>query len=124
LQNTLVTVVTEPDLYFNEQPCFLIIGDEVYSQNFADFLSNYKENTTVYIGNKDNELRWLMSVFAQCTSVLLDAGYDDFLTGLFIDKSKTYYYNDKYNVDCVNLNRIEDPMDFIIRWVNENSNEN
>jgi len=118
--NTLVTVVTEPDLFFNDQPCFLIIGDEVYSQNFAEFLSNYSSSTTVYIGNKGNELRWLMSVFAQCTAVVLDAGYDDFLTGLFIDKSKTYYYNNKYSVECVNVNHIEDPMDYITNWVKEN----
>ena len=118
--NTLVTVVTEPDLFFNDQPCFLIIGDEVYSQNFAEFLSNYSSSTTVYIGNKGNELRWLMSVFAQCTAVVLDAGYDDFLTGLFIDKSKTYYYNNKYSVECVNVNHIEDPMDFITNWVKDN----
>ena len=120
LPNTLVTVVTEPDLFFNDQPCFLIIGDEVYSQNFAEFLSNYSSNTTVYIGNKGNELRWLMSVFAQCTAVVLDAGYDDFLTGLFIDKSKTYYYNNKYSVECVNVNHIEDPMDYITNWVKDN----
>ena len=118
--NTLVTVVTEPDLFFNDQPCFLIIGDEVYSQNFAEFLSNYSTSTTVYIGNKGNELRWLMSVFAQCTAVILDAGYDDFLTGLFIDKSKTYYYNNKYSVECVNVNHIEDPMDYITNWVKDN----
>lgn len=118
--NTLVTVVTEPDLYFNDQPCFLIIGDEVYSQSFAEFLSNYNSNTTVYIANKDNELRWLMSVFAQCTAVILDAGYNDFLTGLFIDKSKTYYYNNKYSVECVNVNHIEDPMDYITNWVKQN----
>lgn len=118
--NTLVTVVTEPDLFFNDQPCFLIIGDEVYSQNFAEFLSNYSSSTTVYIGNKGNELRWLMSVFAQCTAVVLDAGYDDFLTGLFIDKSKTYYYNNKYSVECVNVNHIEDPMDYITNWVKDN----
>ena len=118
--NTLVTVVTEPDLFFNDQPCFLIIGDEVYSQNFAEFLSNYSSSTTVYIGIKGNELRWLMSVFAQCTAVVLDAGYDDFLTGLFIDKSKTYYYNNKYSVECVNVNHIEDPMDYITNWVKEN----
>jgi hypothetical protein len=120
LPNTLVTVVTEPDLFFNDQPCFLIIGDEVYSQNFAEFLSNYSSSTTVYIGNKGNELRWLMSVFAQCTAVVLDAGYDDFLTGLFIDKSKTYYYNNKYSVECVNVNHIEDPMDYITNWVKDN----
>ena len=118
--NTLVTVVTEPDLFFNDQPCFLIIGDEVYSQNFAEFLSNYSSSTTVYIGNKGNELRWLMSVFAQCTAVVLDAGYDDFLTGLFIDKSKTYYYNNKYSVECVNVNHIEDPMDYITNWIKDN----
>ena len=118
--NTLVTVVTEPDLFFNDQPCFLIIGDEVYSQNFAEFLSNYSSSTTVYIGNKGNELRWLMSVFAQCTAVVLDAGYDDFLTGLFIDKSKTYYYNNKYSVECVNVNHIEDPMEYITNWVKDN----
>ena len=118
--NTLVTVVTEPDLFFNDQPCFLIIGDEVYSQNFAEFLSNYSSSTTVYIGNKGNELRWLMSVFAQCTAVILDAGYDDFLTGLFIDKSKTYYYNNKYSVECVNVNHIEDPMEYITNWVKDN----
>ena len=120
MPNTLVTVVTEPDLYFNEQPCFLIIGDEVYNQNFAKFLSNYSENTTVYVGNSSNELSWLMTVYAQCTAVILDAGYNDFLTGLFIDKSKTHYYNSKNNVDCVNINRIEDPMDFITNWVVNN----
>lgn len=120
MQNTLVTVVTEPDLYFNEQASFLIIGDEVYNKNFSEFLSNYKDSTTVFIGNIENTVSWLMTAYAQCNAVILDAGYDAFLTGLFIDKSKTFYYNSKYNVDVININRIDDPIDFITRWVAQN----
>lgn len=116
----MVTVVTEPDLYFNEHTSFLIIGDEVYSKNFSEFLSNYTESTTVFIGNTDNNISWLMTAYAQCTAVILDASYDAFLTGLFIDKSKTFYYNSKYNVDVININKIDDPMDFITHWVAQN----
>ena len=114
-----VTVVTEPNLYYMEQPTFLLVGGEAYSQSACEFLSHYKDDVTVYIANQDNDVRWVMNCYNQAQIVLLDADYNDFLTGLLIDKSKTYYYNNERDLSTINRKQIEDPVDFLIKWVDK-----
>ena len=58
-----------------------------------------------------------MNCYNQAQIVLLDADYNDFLTGLLIDKPKTYYYNSKRDLSTVNMEQINDPVDFLIKWV-------
>ena len=112
-----VTVVTEPNLYYMEQPTFLLVGGEVYTQSACEFLSHYKDDVTVYIANRDNDVCWIMNCYKQAQIVLLDAGYNDFLTGLLIDKPKTHYYNSERDLSTVNMEQINDPVDFLIKWV-------
>ena len=112
-----VTVVTEPNLYYMEQPTFLLVGGEMHTQSACEFLSHYKDDVTVYIANQDNDIRWLMNCYNQAQIVLLDADYNDFLTGLLIDKPKTHYYNSERDLSTVNMQQINDPADFLIKWV-------
>ena len=114
-----VTVVTEPDLYYMEQFTFLFVGGEIYTQSACEFLSHYKDDVTVYIANEDNDVCWLMNCYNQAQIVLLDAGYNDFLTGLLIDKFKTYYYNNDRDLSTINMKQIDDPVDFLIKWVDK-----
>ena len=114
-----VTIITEPDLYYMEQFTFLFVGGEVYTQSACEFLSHYIDDVTVYIANEDNDVCWLMNCYNQAQIVLLDAGYNDFLTGLLIDKSKTYYYNNERDLSTINRKQIEDPVDFLIKWVDK-----
>jgi hypothetical protein len=38
---------------------------------------------------------------------------------LLIDKPNTYYYNNIINFDILNKQQIEDPVAFLIGWLNQ-----
>jgi len=116
-----LTIVTEPNIYIMDQPSFLTIGNSEGNLSICEFLRNMDKNITVYVGSKDSDLSWLINSAASSDYILLNTQVDSFLTGLFIDKSKTYYYNNdnkKYanGIAEINIQEIEDPVRFLIEW--------
>ena len=116
-----LTIVTEPDVYVMDQPSFLTIGNSEDNLLICEFLRKMGKNITVYVGKKDSGLTWLLNSAASSDHILLNTQIDSFLTGLFIDKSKTYYYNNdnkKYatGIAEINIQEIEDPIRFLIEW--------
>ena len=116
-----LTIVTEPDIYVMDQPSFLTIGNKQNNLDVCEFLRKMGKNITVYVGNASSDLTWLLNCAASSEYVLLNTQIDSFLTGLFIDKPKTYYYNeDNKNyangISEINIQEIEDPIRFLIEW--------
>ena len=116
-----LTIVTEPDVYVMDQPSFLTIGNSEDNLLICEFLRKMGKNITVYVGKKDSGLTWLLNSAASSDHILLNTQIDSFLTGLFIDKSKTYYYNNdnkKYanGIAEINIQEIQDPIRFLIEW--------
>ena len=116
-----LTIVTEPDIYVMDQPSFLTIGNKQNNLDVCEFLRKMGKNITVYVGKKDSGLTWLLNSAASSDYILLNTQIDSFLTGLFIDKPKTYYYNeDNKNyatgISEINIQEIEDPIRFLIEW--------
>ena len=111
-----LTIVTDPDIYVMDQPSFLTIGNSDTNLDVCEFLRNTGESITVYIGNAGSNLSWLLNSFASSDYLLLDTQIDPFLTGLFIDKPKTYYYNNDNKYTNINIQTIEDPIRFLIDW--------
>jgi len=116
-----LTIVTEPDIYVMDQPSFLTIGNKQNNLDVYEFLRKMGKNITVYVGNASSDLTWLLNCAASSEYVLLNTQVDSFLTGLFIDKPKTYYYNEdnkKYatGISEINIQEIEDPIRFLIEW--------
>jgi|TARA_B110000977_G_C10732996_1_gene359812 hypothetical protein len=111
-----LTVVTEPNIYVMDQPSFLTIGNSSNNLSVCEFLRNMDKNITVYVGNEDSDLTWLLNSSASSDYILLDTQVDSFLTGLFIDKPKTYYYNNDNKYKEINIQEIEDPIRFLIEW--------
>ena len=116
-----LTIVTEPDIYVMDQPSFLTIGNKQNNLDVCEFLRKMGKNITVYVGNASSDLTWLLNCAASSDYILLNTQIDSFLTGLFIDKSKTYYYNNdnkKYanGIAEINIQEIQDPTRFLIEW--------
>ena len=111
-----LTIVTEPNIYVMDQPSFLTIGDSDNNLSICEFLRNMDENITVYVGNEYSDLTWLLNSSASSDYILLDTQVNSFLTGLFIDKPKTYYYNNDNEYKEINIQEIEDPIRFLIEW--------
>jgi|TARA_R110002124_G_scaffold23813_1_gene87932 hypothetical protein len=104
-----------------DQPSFLTIGNSEDNLLICEFLRKMGKNITVYVGKKDSGLTWLLNSAASSDHILLNTQIDSFLTGLFIDKSKTYYYNNdnkKYatGIAEINIQEIQDPTRFLIEW--------
>ena len=111
-----LTVVTEPNIYVMDQPSFLVIAKDEDIVKVCDYLRNINNNITVYISNGTDSLNWLLNSYANCDTVILDSSLDEFLTGFFIDKPKTFYYNSTNDYTSINIQTIEDPIRFLVDW--------
>lgn len=112
-----VTVVTQPDCFYADQPVFLFLVDPAYAETVVDVLNRHDKDLTVYFARPDCDHRWFAESFAQCDYCVIDAGISDFFTGLVIDKSKTYYYNNSMDLKMYNLNTVADPVEFVLAWI-------
>ena len=82
----------------------------------CDILSNHTEDVTVYALDEHASIPWLMSSFAQSNFCILNCEFSEFITGLLIDKPKTRYYNSTCDLSVLNVNHIQDPMEFAIEY--------
>jgi hypothetical protein len=114
-----VIIVTEPDSHYSDIQTFLLIGTDIYNESFCSLLTEQEPSSLVYIANQSNSTDWMLNAYNQCHYCLLDAGYNDFLTGLFIRGDKTHYYNTSTDLSMLNLRKIEDPVDFLIKLVDQ-----
>lgn len=110
-----VVFVSEPDVYLAEQTKLLFIADSTHSDLIVELLSRSKHNHTVYWATAASDLRWIFNIGAQSDYIVLDCKQNDFLTGFFIDKPNTFYYNNTINMNTVNVNRINDASDFVLQ---------
>jgi len=113
-----VVAITEPDVFYGNNRCVFYVGSEFYAQQTAEILYGLEDTVTCYVATGFKDLGWIMNAYTQCEVCLLDTEHDQFLTGLLIDKPKTYYYNNTIDCKQLNYNSIEDPVSFLIDWMN------
>lgn len=122
-----VVVVTEPDQYFSDVPAITLIGCDDYLNTVIDNLRRLDFPVTVYVTSDNNSLDWTTNAYYQSELMIINCTYNSFFTGFFIDKPNVFYYNNKESYKRFNLNEINDPMDILIKWMNEwleNQNKN
>ena len=112
-----VTVVTEPDSYFADQPAILLIGCNDYLQTVVDNLRRLDFPVTLYTTSETNTLDWTTSAYYQSELVIINCTYNSMFTGFFIDKANVNYYNNKESYKRFNLNKVNDPLEALIKWM-------
>ncbi len=112
-----VVVVTQPDLYFADQPSILTIGCVDYDQTIIDNIRRLEIPVTIYQSNENTDLEWIINAYNSSELTILNCQHNPFLTGFFIDKQHVYYYNNKESYIRFNFNTIADPMDVLIKWM-------
>lgn len=115
--NTDLICVTEPDIFVSDHNSIFLYCDPIYNENIISLLSNISKQVVVYIGGEQNSLEWVFTAHNSTDYTLIDASMNSFVTGLLIDKPKTYYYNSSIDLGFTNLNALKDPFDFIHSWI-------
>ncbi len=110
-----VVFVSEPDVYLAEQTKLLFIADPTHSDFVVELLSKSKHSHTVYWATAASDMQWILNIGAQSEYIILDCKQSDFLTGFFIDKPNTFYYNNTINMNMINVNTINDAGDFVLQ---------
>ena len=111
------TIVTSPDLYFMDQPSILSIGYTANNESVCNYIKEVDVDITIYLASTNINLNWAINVSKNVDYILLNTEIDSLITGLFIDKPKTYYYNSTTDFNLVNKQQIEDPVGFLIGWL-------
>ena len=114
-----VVVVTEPDVYYGQAPCILLIGCDDYLDAIVDNVRRLPIAVTIYTSSEVNTLDWMCAAYYQADITILNCEYDKLLTGFFIDKDCVNYYNNKQSYRNFNLNEAADPLIPLIDWINE-----
>jgi|11BtaG_2_1085332.scaffolds.fasta_scaffold47285_2 hypothetical protein len=112
---TNVIFVSEPDVYFADQKSVLFVGDSKHTDFVVDLLSKSKKPYTVYWATQHSSIEWVANVGSVADYIVLDCKINDFFTGFFIDKHNTFYYNNVTNMNMINVNKINDVSDAVIK---------
>ena len=110
-----IIFVSEPDVYFADQPSILFVCNSESSDLVVDILSKSNQPYTVYWATANSDIEWIANVGRTVDYVVLDCKINDFFTGFFIDKHNTFYYNNSVNMNMINVNSINDAGDFVIQ---------
>ena len=116
---TKFTIVTSPDFYFMEQPSVLSVGFANNNEAICNYVNGIDLDITIYLAGSDSDFDWLVNVSNNVDYILLNTELDSLITGLLIDKPKTYYYNNNRNFNLVNKQQIEDPVGFLVGWLKQ-----
>jgi hypothetical protein len=114
---TKFTLVTQPDYYFMDQPSILSFGYEYNNQSVCNYIKDINIDITIYLANSGKDINWLVNVSNNVDYILLNTEVDNLVTGLLIDKPKTYYYNNSTDFNIINKQQIEDPVAFLVGWL-------
>lgn len=112
-----VVVVTEPDLYFADQPRVFLIGCDEYMETIIDNLRRMPVPVTVYQTSENNSLDWITNAYNDSELTILNCKFNDFLTGFFIDSPLVWYYNNTQSYKRFNLSEVADPIEPLIKWM-------
>ena len=112
-----VVVVTEPDLYFADQPTVFLIGCDDYMDTIIDNLRRMPVPVTVYQTSENNSLDWITNAYNDSELTILNCKFNDFLTGFFIDSTLVWYYNNTESYKRFNFNEVADPIEPLIKWM-------
>ena len=116
LNSTMNNVlITEPDVYVADQRRVLFVADSAEADLVMDLFAKSKQPWTVYWATGKSSVDWTCNVGTQSDYIVLDCKQSDFLSGFFIDKPNTFYYNNTINMNMINVNRINDAGDFVLQ---------
>lgn len=108
-------LITEPDVYVADQRRVLFVADSAEADLVMDLFAKSKQPWTVYWATGKSSVDWTCNVGTQSDYIVLDCKQSDFLSGFFIDKPNTFYYNNTINMNMINVNRINDAGDFVLQ---------
>jgi hypothetical protein len=123
-----IKLITPPDrIYTTEYSFLLIYHSKIVKEQLQTLLIDTSESINVYLyePEKEHEIEWLLDVFYQVDTVILDIDNCDTrireLASYFLSKDKTYWLTNGqdsfYNV--ISKNRVFD-LDFLKHKIGEN----
>jgi hypothetical protein len=121
-----IKLITPPDrIYTTEYSFLLIYPSKIVKEQLQTLLIDTSESINVYLyePEKEHEIEWLLDVFYQVDTVILDIDNCDTrireLASYFLSKDKTYWLTNGqdsfYNV--ISKNRV---LDFLKHKIGEN----
>jgi len=115
-----VTIVTEPTYYHNSQLSLMLYDVPQSDVNIiAEMILNSGIGISLHIGCSDNNQEWLLNTARQTDFVVLNLDIENLIKGFVLSFSNVRYYNAKNTLETLNTNEIRDPIDFVMRLINE-----
>lgn len=117
-------VVTSPNYYHADIPSLMLYDVEPeHLKTITEVLLNSDIYMSLHLGYSDkSEREWLLNTSRQVDRVIVNLTNHDLIKGFILNYPTVSYYNNKHNIEALNVNRLDDPLDYILRFVHEQRN--
>lgn len=113
--NHRVLQITEPDVFYSADISILSVDGDLYNDHICNYLCNIQATLVVFLADSQSDVDWLMNCYNQSTVTLVNMEKPSFNHGLLLHKPRVYFYNSHKDYSRLNLNYIDDPLDFLIK---------
>ena len=116
-----ITIVTSPNYFYGDQPSLMLF--DVSGADIKLIIELIMEANLVmslhlcYNGKSDRE--WLLNTARQCDRVIVNLENHTLIKGFILNHKNVSYYNSDNDITSLNTNELTDPLDYIMRFVNE-----
>lgn len=119
LENKVV-IVTSPTYYHADQLSLMLYDvDQDDTDLILQSCFDSDIQMSVFIANSESEREWIMNIAKQVDHVLMNLKESDLFKGFILNSSNVMYYNNTIDLKQLNINEIQDPIDFTLRLLNE-----
>lgn len=116
-----VAIVTSPTYYHADQLSVMLY--DVSPMDIDLILQSCMDSgiqMSLHLAYSDkSEREWILNTARQVDIVVLNLKKHDLVKGYILNSSNVMYYNTSMDLKQLNTNEIKDPVDFILRLLNE-----
>jgi len=120
LENNKLTVITSPNYFYGKQPSILMYDIEDCDMNIImEVLLQKDIPLSLFLGHTSKSERdWLLNIARQVDHVVVNLENIDLVKGYILNYPYVSYYNEPTDINGLNLNRLDDPIEFVVRFIN------
>lgn len=121
LDDNKLVVVTSPDYYHADQPSLMLYDvDSDDIKLIVEVLMQADIQMSLHLSySHKSEREWIINTARMCDRVIVNLEKHDLIKGYILNHKHVSYYNSDNDIKSLNINEIIDPLDYVMRFINE-----
>lgn len=114
-------IVSSPTYYHGDIPSLMLYDIEPDDMKIImEVLLDSGIEMSLHLGySAKSDREWLLNTSRQVDRTIVNLEKHDLIKGFILNYPTVSYYNNTHDIESLNINKITDPIDYILRFVHE-----